>query len=370
MKITVPNKMSAAVLIGHGGFEKLEIHHDWPVPQPRAGEVLIRVAACSINNTDINTRLGWYDNSITSATSAATNLTSVRDDLVGGWGGTIQFPLIQGADVVGKVVAVGAGISDAWLDARVMGDPWLRDWNDPLNYDKMDYVGSEIVGGFAEYVVLPATNVARIACDWSDMELATLPCAYTTAENMLTRARVAAGESVLITGASGGVGSGLIQLAKRRGAVVIALTSASKAEQISALGADAVIRRDTDDDWQAVIRKTIGTDKVDVVADVVGKTVFAQLSSIMRRGARYVNAGAISGKVANLDISQLYLKSWEVIGSNFTSVDIFPNLVSYVERGEIRPIVAQSYPLTNIHQAQRDFLAKKHVGKLVLIPPQ
>jgi len=198
---------------------------------------------------------------------------------------------------------------------------------------------------------------------------------------MLTRARVTAGESVLVTGASGGVGSALVQLAKRRGATVIALTTASKAEQILALGADAIIRRGVDE-WQDVIRschsflrqdksevRRISSDKVDVTADVVGGPVFEQLLSVMARGARYVTAGAIGGKKVEVDISHLYLNDWELIGSTVTTTDIFPSLIRYVEQGEIRPIVARTYPLSEIHQAQKDFLAKKHVGKLVLIPP-
>ena len=370
MKITVPDKMSAAVLIGHGGFEKLEIHHDWAVPQPQAGEVMIRVAACGMNNTDINTRIGWYDDAVAGETNAGgdSGFEPVNDESIAGWAGAIQFPRIQGADVVGYVVAVGEAVSDAWLNARVMVDPWLRDWGDAMNRDKTGYIGSECDGGFAQYVALPVSHVLRVECDWSDVELATLPCAYSTAENMLTRARVGAGESVLVTGASGGVGSALIQLAKRRQAVVIALTSASKAEQILALGADAVIRRGVDE-WQAVIRATIGSDKVDVTADVVGGPVFAQLLSVMGRGARYVTAGAIGGKMVELDLSHLYLNDWTLIGTTVTTTDIFPNLVSYVERSEIQPILALTYPLREIHRAQRDFLAKKHVGKLVLIPP-
>ncbi|MGB0384046.1 MAG: alcohol dehydrogenase family protein [Ardenticatenaceae bacterium] len=371
MNRTLPKQMTAAVLMGHGGFDKLVIRDDWPVPEPKAGEVLIRVAACGMNNTDINTRIGWYDDSVPGETTAggSTGFDSVSDESVAGWGGALQFPRIQGADTVGYVVAVGEGVSDEWLDARVMGDSWLRDWNEPMNRDKSGYVGSECDGGFAQYVALPVTNVGRIECDWSDVELATLNCAYTTAENMLTRARVTAGERVLVTGASGGVGSALIQLAKRRGATVIALTTASKAEQILALGADGVIRRGVDE-WTDVIRATIGTDKVDVTADVVGGPVFAQLLSVMGRGARYVTAGAIGGKKVEVDISHLYLNDWELIGSTVTTTDIFPNVIRYVEQGEIRPIVAQTYPLSEIHQAQKDFLAKKHVGKLVLVPPQ
>ncbi len=367
----IPAKMTAAVLTGYGGFDKLEYRSDWPTPSPQSGEILIRVAACGVNNTDINTRTGWYDDSVVGGTTAggASGFSSVEDDSVGGWSNAIHFPRIQGADTCGHVVAVGQNVSTDWLDARVINDPWLRAWDEPLNFEKARYVGSECNGGFAQYVALPATNIGRINCDWSDAELATLPCSYTTAENMLTRARVSAGETVLITGASGGVGSALIQLAKRRDTTVIALTSASKADAVAELGADALIRRGVDD-WRAVLRATTGKDVVDVTADVVGEPVFEQLMTVMRRGARYVTAGAIGGKHITIDLSQLYLKDWELIGATVTMPEIFSNLVGYVERGEIRPLLAQTYPLSKIDQAQRDFLAKKHIGKLVVIPPE
>lgn len=360
-------KMMAAVLTGHGGFEKLEIRQDWPVPTPQRGEVLIRVAACGVNNTDINTRTGWYNDSVSTDSNAggASGFEGVPDDASGGWGGAIQFPRIQGADTCGRVVAVGEEVAEGWLGARVINDPCLRDWQEPHNFEKMQYVGSERDGGFAQYVALPVRNIGRVECDWSDAELATLPCSYTTAENMLTRVQLAAGEAVLVTGASGGVGTALVQLAKRRKAMVIALTSPSKSEQVAALGADVLIRRGIDD-WQAVLQKTIGNEFVDVVTDVVGAPLFAQLLTVMRRGARYVTSGAIGGKQVTLDLSHLYLKDWAFHGATMTAPAVFPNLIRYVEQGEIHPILSKTYPLPEIHQAQRDFLAKKYIGKLVI----
>ncbi len=366
------NAMMAAVLTGHGGFEKLEIRDDWPIPQPQAGEVLIQVTACGVNNTDINTRIGWYSDAVEGDTTSGgtSGFESVEDDSVGGWGNSgIQFPRIQGADVVGHVVGLGDGVGGDWMGARVMSDNWLRDWSEPMNREKVGYLGSERDGGYAQYVALPITNLGRPDCNWTDAELATLSCSYTTAENMLVRARVSADDIVLITGASGGVGSALIQLVKRRGATVIALTKAEKADALLALGADAVIRRGVDD-WADVIRDATGGDKVTVAADVVGQPVFDSLMSVLARGGRYVTSGAIGGKKVEVDISHLYLFDWELIGSTVTALNVFPDLIRYVERGEIRPILAATYPLEAIHQAQRDFLVKKHVGKLVIVPPE
>ncbi|MEM7802215.1 MAG: zinc-binding dehydrogenase, partial [Chloroflexota bacterium] len=300
----------------------------------------------------------------------ADGFDQVSDDSTGSWGGLgVQFPRIQGADVVGHVVALGNEVDESWLDARVISDNWLRDWSEPMNRNKTGYLGSECDGGFAQYVALPTTNLGQINSDWSDAELATLSCSYTTAENMLGRARVTGDDTVLITGASGGVGSALIQLVKRRGATAIALTNAAKADKVLAVGADAVIRRGVDD-WQTVIQRQAPSGKVTVAADVVGGPVFASLLSVLARGGRYVTSGAIGGKKVELDISHLYLKDWELIGSTITATHVFSDLIRYVEANEIKPLLAATFPLVDIQQAQEAFLAKEYVGKMVIIPPQ
>ena len=347
-----------------------KIHADWPVPHPKAGEVLLKVAACGVNNTDINTRIGWYDDSVEGDTTSggAGGFDSIEDESTGGWGNTgIQFPRIQGADVVGNVVALGNGVDAGWMGQRVLSDNWLRDWEQPLNRNECGYLGSECDGGFAQFAALPINNLGRINSTWSDAELATLSCSYTTAENMLNRARVSAEDTVLVTGASGGVGSALIQLIKRRGAKVIALTTSAKAAQVQAIGADGVIRRDSDT-WESVIQTVTGDEKVTVAADVVGGPVFDSIMRVLARGGRYVTSGAIGGKKVTVDISHLYLNDWELIGSTVTTLNVFPDLIRYIENNEIRPLLAATYRLDQIHQAQSDFLAKKHVGKLVIIP--
>ena len=144
--------MRAMVLTGHGGLDKLHYCEDWPKPEPQAAAVLIRVRACGLNNTDVNTRSGWYSQS-----------ESASDDEVahGAWGGAaISFPLIQGADAVGVVEAVGGKVDSELLGRRVMIDTWLRDWNDPLNLDKTGYFGSECDGGFAEYACVAPSQCA------------------------------------------------------------------------------------------------------------------------------------------------------------------------------------------------------------------
>jgi len=355
--------MHAVVLTGHGGLEKLEYRTDVPTPQPKPGELLIRAAAAGVNNTDINTRIGWYSKAVNEATNTGGSdgfETVNKDDA--SWSGTpMSFPRIQGADVCGYVVAVGEGVSRERIGQRVLVRNMLRTYVDYRPYECWT-IGSECDGGFAQFTVAPALETHPVDCDWTDAELASIPCAYSTAENMLHRARVEA-ERVLITGASGGVGSAAVQLAKRRGATVIALSSIAKKAEVLALGADQVLDRKAD------LIAELGTGSIDVVIDLVAGEQWPSFLEVLRRGGRYATAGAIAGPICQIDVRTLYLKDLTLMGCTFQEDEVFANLISYIEAGEIRPVVAKIYPLHDIAQAQDDFLAKKHTGKLVLIPP-
>ena len=359
----LPARMTAIVLTGYGGFDKLAIRHDVPVPSPGPGEVLIRVGACGVNNTDINTRLGWY---APQAKAAGKTDAPLADDAPGGWSGALSFPRIQGADVAGHIVAVGRGIPDVRLGERVIVEPLLRDPLAPIDPDRSGYLGSERDGGFAQFLTVPAVNAFPIASNLTDAELATFPCSYSTAENMLTRIRVSRSDTLLITGASGGVGSALVQLAKRRGAKVIALTTAAKADAVAALGADQVIDRESIS--PEALNDVLPEGSVNAVADVVGGGGFAALISTLKRGGRYVAAGAIAGPMVSFDLRQLYLKDLQLHGATVLPEGLFGRLVGYIERGEIRPIVAGEFPLAAIREVQTAFLAKTHIGSFVLKP--
>jgi len=180
---------------------------------------------------------------------------------------------------------------------------------------------------------------------------------------MLHRAGVAAGEHVLVAGASGGVGSAVVQLARRRGAVVSAIAGPAKMEQVRHLGAQRVIARGDD------LVATLGAESVDVVVDNVAGDGFGAMLGVLRRGGRYASSGAIGGPVVTLDMRTFYLKDLTLIGCTAWDEPVFPNLVDYIERGEIRPLLAKTFPLERIADAQREFLEKKHVGNFVLVPP-
>ena len=360
---TIPSQMSAVQLVGHGGLEKLHYRDDVPTPAPRAGEVLIKVAAAGINNTDVNTRTGWYSKTVGDATGAGgADGFGAIDDADASWrGAPLSFPRIQGADCCGRIVAAGEGVDRSRIGERVIVRSMMRDADD-RPYECRTF-GSECDGAFAQYARAPAHETYRVECDWSDEALASIPCAYSTAENLLHRASVET-ERVLITGASGGVGSAAVQLAKRRGAHVIAVAGAGKADAVRAVGADEVVDRNAD------LAATIGHDGIDVAVDLVAGPSWPRLLDVLRRGGRYATSGAIAGPLVELDVRTLYLKDLTLFGCTFQEEEVFENLVSYVERGEIRPLVARTFPLHEIRQAQEAFLAKAFTGKLVLIPPE
>lgn len=347
--------MRAVLLKGHGGTEQLELRDDVPVPVPAAGEVLVRISAAAINNTDINTRLGWYSKAIVSATGSTQAAAAAAGDA--GWAGNpLDFPRIQGADACGHIVAVGPGVDAGRVGERVLIDPVIRKPSGaPL------YFGSDTPGAFAQFTAVPARNAVAVKSTLSDIELASFPCAYLAAENMLTRAQVVAGDRVLVTGASGGVGSAAVQLARRRGAEVIALSGDAKIALLGTLGASRVLSREAD------LVAELGRESVDSVIDVVGGPRFMQLLDVLARGGRYAVAGAIAGPVVELDLRTLYLKDLRLLGCTIPDEEVFPNLVRYIERGEIRPLISATFPLGEIAAAQASFMAKSHMGKIVLV---
>ena len=366
----LPDRMKAMVTVGQGGYEQL-VYRDVPVPMLQPGEVLLQVLAAGINNTEINTRLGWYGATTNSPNHAAASDTQKVDvpapDVPLGWNGATPFPLIQGADCCGRVVLLAPGLDEAThpdpglkLGQRVLVRSCMR----VQGFASMDtrWLGTDFDGAFAEYVKVPASEVFAVNSAWSDVELASLPCAWGTAENMLHRAGVAAGEQVWVTGASGGVGSAAVQLAKRRGAHVTALTSRDKRDAVAALGADMVLCRE---EGAAALT---GQAPADVIVDNVAGPGFATLLKALRRGGRYVSSGAIAGADVALDMRDFYLKDLTLIGCTAWDEPVFRNLIGYVERNEIRPLLAGSFALKDMAQAQQAFLEKRHTGNLVLVP--
>lgn len=330
--------MRAVLLTGHGGYECLSVRDDVPIPTLNARDVLVRVGAAAVNNTDINTRIGWYSD--------------------GGWTGSFSFPRIQGIDACGSVVAVGEGVHAMRIGERVLVEPCWRAPGEALSAAR--FFGSEADGAFAEYAAVPARHAFPVTSALTDVELASFPCSYSTAENMLVRCDVKARDRVLITGASGGVGSAAVQLAVARGAAVTAVVGSDKQPAVTALGATQVVDRGAD------LVATLGPDSIDVVLDVVGGPAWPALLDVLRPGGRYATAGAIAGPEVSLDLRTLYLKDITMYGCTVLGEGVFEGLVRRIERGEVQPLVAAVFDLAEIVRAQELFLTKQHVGKIVL----
>ncbi|WP_298853689.1 alcohol dehydrogenase family protein [uncultured Ruegeria sp.] len=350
--MAVPKTMSGVYLTGHGGSEVLEWRDDIPVPEPGPGQVLVRVAAAGVNNTDINTRVGWYSSDVTGATDAVD-----QDVEAGGWGGALHFPRIQGGDLCGIVEAFGDG-ADFELGQRVtcpINLPRPR----PGNPQGFIALGSEIDGAFAQYCLVEADDLYDVsASPLSDVEIAAIPCAFGTAENLLTRAGVTAGQKVLITGASGGVGLAAVQLATLRGASVWGVTGTAKTEIVKSQGAEGTFDRN----------EPLPQDMFDVVIDVVGGPSWASLILALKPGGHYAVSGAIAGPIVEADLRDIYLRDITIHGCTHQAPEVFSRLVELVNTGRIKPLISRTYPLQDIAIAQVDFQAKTLPGKLVLVP--
>ncbi|MAW07776.1 MAG: alcohol dehydrogenase [Halobacteriovoraceae bacterium] len=351
--------MNAIVTTGTGGYEKL-VYKKVPVPKISSNEVLIKVFAAGVNNTEINTRLGWYSSEETKSTDEMQISQEEKNKNIndGGWNKKTPFPFIQGTDCCGEVIEVGSDKNSYLLGKRVLVRPCIREngWNSLENI----WMASDFNGAFCEYVKVPTSEVFPVESNWTSVELASIPCAYGTTENMVHRTKVNKDSVVLITGASGGIGSAAIQLCKRRGAKVIAVSSKSKKNAVESIGADTVLTR-----GESLI-SLLGKESVDVVIDNVAGEGFGELIEILKRGGRYASSGAVAGPIVSFDMRSFYLKDIKLIGCTAWDKPVFPNLIKYIENNEIKPLVWKTFDLENIVDAQKEFLKREHIGKIVL----
>ena len=343
----LPESMFGVELRGHGGPECLVWNDAIPTPTPGPGDVIVRVGAAGVNNTDINTRVGWYSKGDNDADDAS-------------WTGeAISFPFIQGIDACGEIVAVGEGVEPSRIGERVLVEPCMREFGgETLN--PVWFFGSDCNGAFAEYTRVASRHAHEVDSTLTDIELASFPCSYSTAENMLTRTRVSSEDTVVITGASGGVGSAAVQLAKARGSNVIAIANAAAHDHLGKLGAARTLDRGTD------LIAALGQESIDVVIDLVAGPKWPKLLDVMKRGGRYAVSGAVAGPIVELDVRTLYLKDLSFFGCTALEPEVFGNLVKLIESGAISPLVAKSFALRDITAAQTAFADKGYVGKIVL----
>ncbi|HVM83856.1 MAG TPA: zinc-binding dehydrogenase [Candidatus Binatia bacterium] len=352
----IPPFMQGVQLVGHGGPEKLVWNERIPTPLPAPGRVLVRVLAAGVNNTDINTRIGWYSKSVSVGTQEIGEGLQIE---AGGWSGALSFPLIQGGDLCGEVVALGDGVKNLRLGMRVtcpINQPVPTDIH-PMRFVA---IGSEYDGAFAQFCSIPADQLYDVSSSsLTDVEIAAIPCSHGTAINLLKRAGVRRGDKVLVTGASGGVGLAVVELATLFGAEVTAIASPHKQTAVRAAGAKSTLDRDA----------RLEPGVFSAAIDVVGGPGIAQVLDSLAPGGRYAISGAIAGPIVQADLRTIYLNDLTIFGCTYTPRKVFAELIELVKQGKVRPLVSKTYPLRDIAKAQVDFAAKTYPGKLVLIPP-
>lgn len=352
--MSLPKRMCAMQLTRHGGPDALVWRDDLPVPVPARDEVLVQVFAAGVNNTDIATRVGWYAPESTGPTGEGKSFEN------GSWSGAMQFPRIQGAEFCGRVVAVGEDVT-GWTFGRRVVCPTNMPEPTPDAPTAYRALGSDIDGAFAQFCAVPARHLHDVtASPLTDVEIAAMPCAFGTAEGLLSRAGVRAGDRVLVAGASGGVGLAAVQLASLRGADVTGQCAPEKAQDVRDAGATRVIDRSD-------IPQENSFDKV---IDIVGGEQVGQRIAALRAGGHYAVAGAIAGPIVSLDLRKLYLRDITVHGCTYQSRDMFSGLVDLINQGRARPRVSRTFPLKDIAAAQAEFQSKRHAGKIVLTMPE
>ncbi|HZS88971.1 MAG TPA: zinc-binding dehydrogenase [Chloroflexota bacterium] len=326
--------MHAALIREHGGPEVLEVV-EVERPVPKSGEVLVRVGACALNHLDIFVRRGMP-------------------------GMRFSFPHVSGGDVAGWVEAAGDAAGEHLVGGAVLIDPLVGD----------HALGEGPWGGLADFIVVPAQNV--ISIDAPDAELeryAALPIAYGTAYRMLfSRARLQPGETMVVLGASGGVGVACVQFGSRIGARIIACSSSDeKLARLRALGADATINTAREDFSRRAWELT-GKQGADVVVDYNGRDTWPGSIRCTRHGGRLVTCGATTGYEATTDLRYVWTRELTILGSDGWTRDDLLAIVELVRSGEISPVIHGIFPLSRIREAEAVIEERRAFGKVVVIP--
>jgi len=365
----LPQTMAAMQLMGHGGVEQLVYNTDVPVPRPGRGQVLVQVTATAKNNTDRKAREGLYP------TKDKGEVTSFQ---MGG-SPTLTFPRIQGADIAGRVVAVGEGVSEERIGQRGLLDFNIyADERRDINLTP-DYYGHGADGGFAEYVALPSDQFHEVQNpELADAELAAMGmCSYQTAYHMMTSAGIKAGERVLVTGASGGVGTALIQLCRIVGAIPYALSKKDKAQPLLDLGAEAVLDRSEMADFTGKVKEVTQGKPIDAVMDLVGgEMTDAFIDTMifdMNQRTTYPRlsiAGASGGNLTEIMWTRIYLYQVQIFGVSHGTREEAEQLVEWIRSGQLKPVLHAAFKLSKLHEAEEYFVNRNsnYLGKIVIVP--
>ncbi|MEP9379090.1 zinc-binding dehydrogenase [Aquabacter sp. CN5-332] len=325
--------MKAVVFEAHGGVEVLSCR-DWPDPEPRAQDVIVRVRAVGLNYLDIFARRG---------------MPNV----------TIPLPFISGGDIAGEIESLGAAVTGWRVGERVVVNPKTAD----------GLIGEEIQGGLAERVRVPASNLVRLPDAVDDDTAAAVPINFGTALRMLTTiGNLRAGETILVLGASGGVGTACVQVAKMIGAEVLAAAgSAAKLEQLRAIGADHAIDYAAED-FSRRAWDLSGKRGVDVVVNFTGGDTFVPSMRALARHGRLLVCGATAGYAPPIDLRYLWRRELQVLGSTgYAQADI-EAAIALVAEGRLKPAIGHRFPLAETAAAQQLLEDRAFFGKIVINP--
>ncbi len=325
--------MKAAVIESQGALENL-VYRDWPTPEPRPGEVLVKIGGCGLNHLDIFVRRGMP-------------------------GFPVPMPFISGGDMAGEIVGLGKDVSNWAIGDRVALHP--------VTHEGM--MGEETPGGMAEFVRVPTENLIRLAPHIDFVTAAAVPIAYGTALRMLFEiGQVKSGEVVLILGASGGVGIACLQLCKMIGATVIAAAgSDDKCRRLAELGADHTINYNTED-FSKAAWKISGKQGVDVVVNYTGGDTWVPSLRCLKPRGKLLTCGATAGYSTENDMRFIWVRELQLLGSNGYSKENIATALQYVADGRFKPVISHVLPLSEAREAERLLESRDFIGKIVLVP--
>ena len=327
--------MRAVAVNAHGGLDQVTLRSDWPEPTAGPGQAVVEVKACGLNYLDIFVLQGMP-------------------------GLPVEMPRIPGGDIAGVVHSVGAGVAREWIGRRVLIDPHIKPGG---------ALGENANGGLCERIAVEAENLIHMPDAVTFEQAASLPIAYGTAYRMMiTRGQVQAGELVLILGASGGVGTGCVQIAKNMKARVIACaSSAEKLRRLQELGADHVIDY-TKEDFSKKAWEISGKRGVDVLVNYTGGDTWVPSLRTLARHGRLLTCGATAGFDPKTDIRYIWRREVNIVGANgWTRADLEALLVE-VERGTIKPVIDRVFPLAESAEAMRLLQDREVFGKVIVCP--
>lgn len=345
--------MKAVLFRRHGGPEVLE-YTNFPTPEPKPGEALIRLHAAALNRMDVMVRNGWP-------------------------GIKLQLPHINGADGAGEIVAFGSATETGELETgdHVVIDANLgcgscefclagkdnmcRDWH---------LLGETVRGTYAEYVSLPVKQLYRLPKDFDFHQAAAAALVYQTAwHSLVRRGELQKGETVLIVGAGGGVNTASLQIAKYIGAQVVVIGSDSnKLEMADSLGADILIDRSREEDWSKAVFLATNKRGVDVVVDNVGTTFMLSLRAL-RKGGRLLTVGNSGAPKFEIDNRYLFAKHLSILGSTMSPLNEFREVMDLVVAGALKPVIDRTYALEDAARAQERLWRNENFGKITLDIP-